>query len=288
MYVIAGATGNVGSAAAHALIKAGKPVTVIVRTEAKAQQWRDQGAETAVLDLTDTAALTKVLTGAAGAFLMVPPNFSVPDFLQASRELIASLATAVKDSAVGHTVVLSSVGAQHDSGTGPIVTVHWAEEALKPVARNLTLVRAAYFLENWAPVLPVALEHGVLPTFLAPDTAMDTIATADIGAFVADSLLHPAQGLRVRSVAGPERYSPQDIASALSDLLGKPVALAPAPAEDATAAFTGMRFPQQAAELYGEMYSGIASGRVAFEDGAAIEHGTTTPREVLAPLLPPR
>ncbi|MCP3756991.1 NmrA family NAD(P)-binding protein [Streptomyces sp. TBY4] len=285
MYVIAGATGNVGSAAARTLIKAGKPVTVIVRSEEKARQWREEGAEAAVLDLTDAPALTRLLTGAVGAFLMVPPNFSVPDYLKASRELISSLATAVKDSGVEHTVLLSSVGAQHDSGTGPIVTVNWGEQALRPVGRNLTFVRAAYFLENWAPVLPVVLEHGVLPTFLAPDTPIDTIATADIGAFVADSLLNPAQGHRIRHVAGPVQYTPQDIASALSDLLGKPVPLAPAPAEDATAAFTGMGFPQQAAELYAEMYAGIANGRVAFNDDAPIEHGTTTPQDVLAPLL---
>lgn len=287
MYVIAGATGNVGSAAAHALLKAGNPVTVIVRSQEKGQQWLDQGAETVVADLTDTAALTKALTGAAGAFLMVPPNYT-PDYLQASRDLIASLATAVKDSGVEHTVLLSSTGAQHDSGTGNIVTVHWGEQALLPAAEDLTLVRAAYFMENWAPVLPIALEQGVLPTFLAPDTPIQTIATVDVGAFVADSLLNPARGHRVRSVAGPAPYSPQDIASALSDLLGKPVPLAPAPVEDVPATFTGMGLPAPVAELFGEMYAGFASGRIAFEDGATIERGTTTPREFLAPLVESR
>lgn len=284
MYVIAGATGNVGSAAADALLKAGKPVTVIVRSQEKARQWTEKGAEAVVADLTDTAALTKALTGAAGAFLMVPPNFT-PDYLQASRELIASLATAVKDSGVEHTVFLSSIGAQHDSGTGNIVTVHWGEQALLPAAENLTIVRAGYFMENWAPVLPVALEHGVLPTFLAPETPIQTIATADIGAFVADSLLNPARGHRIRSVAGPAPYSPQDIADALSGLLGKPVPLAPQPVEDVTATFTGMGMPAPVAELFQGMYAGFAAGHITFEDGATIEHGTTTPREFLAPLV---
>lgn len=285
MYVIAGVTGHVGSAAARALIEAGEPVTVIVRSQEKAAPWLAEGAGAAVLDLGDTTALTEALTGAAGAFLMVPPDYSTPDFLRASRDLTDSLATAVGDSGVGHTVFLSSVGAQHDSGTGPIVTLHRGEEALRAVAANLTLVRASYFLENWVPVLPVVREQGVLPTFLAPGEAIETIATADIGAFVADSLLHPAQGHRIRAVAGPAPYSPADIASALSGLLGKPVALAPAPAEAATEAFTGMGFPPAVAELYAEMYAGIASGRVSFDDGAAVERGTTTPAEFLAPVL---
>lgn len=56
------------------------------------------------------------------------------------------------------------------------------------------------------------------PSFLSPGTSIDTITTADIGAFVAGSFLHPSQGLRVRSVAGPQRYSSEDIASTLSEL----------------------------------------------------------------------
>lgn len=285
MYVIAGATGNVGSAAARRLIEAGEPVTVIVRTEEQARHWRGQGAEATIADLNDTPALTKALTGATGAFLLIPPNYHAPDFLQAGRDLIASLATAVKDSGVQHTVFLSSNGVQHDTGTGPIITARWGEEALRPAATNLTLVRAAYFLENWATVLSVVSEHGVLPTFLTPDAPIQMIAAADIGAFVADSLLNPAQGHRIRHVAGPDRYSPNDIAAALSDLLGKPIATAPTPAEDAAAAFVGMGFPPALAQLLGDLSVGINSGHIGFNDDAPLERGTTAPKAALAALL---
>ncbi|MFD3806778.1 hypothetical protein ACFWSF_33215 [Streptomyces sp. NPDC058611] len=46
-----------------------------------------------------------------------------------------------------------------------------------------------------------------------------------------------------------------------------------------------MGFPPAVAELYAEMYAGIASGRVGFGDGASVERGTTTPAEFLDPVL---
>ena len=72
--------------------------------------------------------------------------------------MIASLAAAVKAAKVPHVVLLSSIGAQHADGTGPIVSVHEAEGALAPVT-HLTAIRAAYFLENWGASLGM-LEQG--------------------------------------------------------------------------------------------------------------------------------
>ena len=48
---------------------------------------------------------------------------------------------------VDHFVLLSSVGADRENGTGPIQTLHYAEEKLGKLA-PLTAVRAAYFREN--------------------------------------------------------------------------------------------------------------------------------------------
>ena len=57
MYVVLGATGHVGSAAANALLQSGKSVTIITRDEAKATAWRSRGAEAAVVDVADVDAL---------------------------------------------------------------------------------------------------------------------------------------------------------------------------------------------------------------------------------------
>src|SRR4051812_31286333 len=57
MFVIMGATGNVGSGAAYALLEAGAPVRVVVRNVEKARPLAEKGAEVFVADISDPAAL---------------------------------------------------------------------------------------------------------------------------------------------------------------------------------------------------------------------------------------
>src|ERR1043165_7598852 len=77
MYAIAGVSGHTGSVAAETLLAQGKPVRVIVRDAAKGAAWSQKGAEVAVASLEDTAALTRALTGVAGAFVLLPPQGTI-------------------------------------------------------------------------------------------------------------------------------------------------------------------------------------------------------------------
>src|SRR5690242_5498306 len=75
MFVIAGVTGHVGSVVASTLLDGGRKVRVIVRDQKKGQAWQRRGAEVAVADLADAAALEQALAGAEGVFALVPPDF---------------------------------------------------------------------------------------------------------------------------------------------------------------------------------------------------------------------
>lgn len=286
MYVIAGATGNTGSAAAESLLEQGKAITVIVRTEEKGQPWRARGAQVAVGSVDDASTLTRILGNAEGAYLLVPPNPSAEDFLGTARGVADALAKAVQDSGVPHVVFLSSIGAHLDSGTGPIRALHYAESVLTPVAKNLTLLRPPYFLENWAPVLGVAKQSGVLPSFLTPNRKIPMIATRDIGRIAAEILVNPAEGRRVIELAGPEDYSPEHIAAIVASLLDRDVRLQPVPLSAAVPTFTSFGFSESTAELFEEMYEGINSGHVDFErDGAEFREGTVNAADVFRGLL---
>src|SRR5687767_9952700 len=130
MLVVAGVSGHVGSVAARTLIAEGKKVRVLVRDAAKGDSWKDQ-AEVAVAALEDRAALTRALSGADGAFFLLPANFAAPDFRAYQRTLGDNIAAAVADSRVPHVALLSSIGADQSEGTGPILGLHWAENALR-------------------------------------------------------------------------------------------------------------------------------------------------------------
>ena len=153
MIAVAGATGHTGKAVADGLLQLGHRVRVIVRTADKGEPWKARGAEVAVASLDDADALTRALTGANAAYLLVPPAPSAPDVLAAQRVVVNALADSVCRSQLGHVVLLSSIGAQHATGVGPIRTLHDAEQALRATGRATTALRAPYFIENWAAVL---------------------------------------------------------------------------------------------------------------------------------------
>ncbi len=178
MYVIAGITGHTGGAAATWLLEGGHQVTGIVRSYDKGEPWKAKGAKIAATDLKDRNALRTVLSDAEGAFLLLPPQYHSEHYIEDSRRLADSMADAVAASGIPHVVLLSSVGAQYKSGTGLILALHHAEESFSHAANNLTLLRAAYFMENWAPMLGSARDSGLLPSFLPDNRKIPMIATA--------------------------------------------------------------------------------------------------------------
>jgi uncharacterized protein YbjT (DUF2867 family) len=240
----------------------------------------------AVAQLENSTLLRHVLNGAKGTYLLIPPNYSSTDLLGEQRRLADALAEAVAESGIPNVVFLSSIGAQHDSGTGPIRSLHYAESVLTPAAKNLTILRACFFLENWAPVLGPAREQGVLPSFLAPHRKIPMIATKDIGRFAAESLVNPFVGHRVIEIEGPQEYSPEDIAQTVGSLLGREVRLESMPPSAAVAALTSAGLSKETARLFEEMYTGINSGHTAFQKrGTEFRRGTTTAAQVLKELL---
>ena len=286
MYVVAGVTGNTGSVAAETLLAQDKQVTVIVRSAEKGEPWKAKGAKVAISSLDDRPKMTEILRDAEGAYLLIPPNYESGNYLEGRRRLIQALAEAVDASKIEHVVLMSSSGAHLPSGTGLILVNHMGEEAIKKVARNLTILRPGSFVENWAAVLGAAKANGVLPTFHSPQHKLVMIATPDVGRFAAESLLDPPPGRRILNLAGPQEYSPEDIAQILSGLLGREVRVVNPPMSAAVATFMKAGFSEEVARLFAEMHEAANTGKLVFEkEGAEFRRGTTTAGEVLQKML---
>jgi uncharacterized protein YbjT (DUF2867 family) len=285
MYVIAGVTGHTGAATADALLARGKQVRVLARDAEKGAAWKAKGCEVAIADLGDPAALSRALEGTEGAFLLSPPNMAAKDFLADRKALLDRMVEGVRRSKVPQVVFLSSVGAQHPAGTGPIVTAHRAEQALRGIAPSVTFLRAAYFLENWGAVVPVAKAQGVLPHFGPIDYPFAQVCARDIGAAVARALVEAAPGTRVVELAGQQDWSVNDVAAAVGTLLGKPVKAVGAPVEAAEAGLRRAGLPPEMARLYAEMYGAAVKGLLAWERPQALTRGATPLVEALRPVV---
>lgn len=266
MYVVLGANGRAGGETAHALIECGEAVRVVVRRPEHGEKWRSLGADVAIADIDDADSIAEALDGALGAFLLNPPPVSGDPYAR-TVEIGTALAKAVRRGRVPKVVVLSSIGAQHASGTGVITTLHQIERLLDHVAPATAFLRSGYFVETWGEVAGIAISEGVLPTFLEPDQRIPTVSTSDVGRTAAALLREDWTGKRIVELSGPEDWSAGDVASAFADALGCPVFPAFVPPQQRAAILAGDAIPYEVATALLGMYEGIAENRFAHEGG---------------------
>lgn len=255
MYAITGVTGHVGGATARELLAAGRPVRAVVRDAAQGEPWAAEGvegAEVAVADLGDRAALAEAFRGCDGAFVLLPTALSEPEPDTYHRRLADSIAGAVGDSGVPHVVMLSSIGAELPDGTGPIRWLHHLENQLRATDVLLTSIRSWHFQEKVETVLGAALEAGVYPVFGdSADIPTTMIATRNIGTAVAESLLSPPPASEIIELDGPQ-YTERQVADKLAAVLGKALQVVTIPRDGWVDAMVDAGVPPPlAAELIG-------------------------------------
>jgi uncharacterized protein YbjT (DUF2867 family) len=277
MYTIFGATGNTGSIVVERLLAAGKHVRAVVRSsDAKLK-----ATELAVGDVTDAAFVAKALAGAEGAYLMLPPDLKSNEVLAKNRRVADNYAAGLTAAKVPHAVFLSSIGAQLPSGTGPIAGNHYGEVALQKTATKLTLLRAAYFIDNILNNAYPMKSDGVLPVFGGGEGyPFPMVASRDIGAAAADALLSPPSATQWIELHGPRDYSFVDAAAAASQILGRTVKATALPIEQMVPTLTKLGFSENMAGLYREMTEAFGKG-LGFEGNGRTLKGTTELADVL-------
>jgi NAD(P)H dehydrogenase (quinone) len=287
LYTIMGITGRVGGVTARALLAAGKKVRGVVRDKAKAAAWEKLGVELVVAKATDVAALTKAFQGAEGVFVMNPPCFTPAPGYPEAREIGGALRQAIEASRPPCVVGLSSIGGQHDHGTGLIVQCHILEEELAALPVPMAFVRAGWFMENSASDVASARQQGQILGFLDPlDRAFPMVATEDIGDLIASVLQQDWNGKRILELEGPQRYSTLDAAATFSRLLKRLVVAKTVPHDEWAAVFESQGMPADRTAPRIEMVDGFNSGWIEFERKAT-EHfrGKRALEEVLQDLI---
>jgi NAD(P)H dehydrogenase (quinone) len=286
MYAVVGITGKVGGAIAENLLAQGERIRAIVRNPEKATQWRERGADVAVADVDNADALASAFEDAEGVFLMVPPNFAPAPGFPELRKTLSSYHAALAKALPKKAVYLSSIGAEQTTGLGLITGSHLLEQTLSDLPIAQAFLRAGWFMENHAWDVTTAQAEGKIFSNLYPlDRKFSLVATADIGKAGADVLRQEWKGNRYIEVAGPEQYSPNDIAGALSSALQRSVEAVTVPREKWTEFFLSQGMPEGRTEARAEMVDGFNSGWIHFGvPGTEHVTGTTSLTTVLAKL----
>lgn len=282
MFFVTGITGKVGGAAARRLLNEGHTVRALVRDPQKAEEWSQKGVDVRRGDFNDAAAVAGALEGVEGAYLMLPPFFAPAPGFPEAKSIIASFREALRQAPPPRLVALSSVGSQQSSGLGMITATHLLEEGLGDLPVPTAFVRPGSFLENYTRALQAAASTGRFDSFLQPtDRTFPMVATEDIGHEVARLLIGGWSGTKIVELGSP--VSPDDLARAMGEVLGRPVQARAIPRAQWEASLEAQGMPPGFIRPYLEMEDAYNSGWIDFGvPGTERVVGTVTPAQVFA------
>lgn len=231
MYIILGGTGNVGSSVAETLLEKGEDVTIVSRDEKKISEWEAKGAKVEIVDVIETDKLREVFKKGKRAFLLNPPSDLSGDNVAEEKQTVESILNALENSGLEKVVAESTYGARKGDGIGDLGVLFGFEEGLRKIRIPVDVIRAAYYMSNWAMSVESARNEGVVHTFYPPEFELPMVSPKDIGKIAADLLTEDSEGFRLHYVEGTKVYSSDDVAEAFGKALNKKVEAVQIPPE---------------------------------------------------------
>jgi uncharacterized protein YbjT (DUF2867 family) len=154
-FLITGATGATGGAAAEQLLKQGRRVRAFVhRSDERAEKLRKRGADIVVGDLLDFDSVRAALQNVDRAYFVYPIR---PGLVQAT----AQFAQAAREAGIEAIVNMSQVSARSDAKSHS-ARDHWlAEQVFDWSGLNVAHIRPTYFAE-WLLYLAPMIRQGVM------------------------------------------------------------------------------------------------------------------------------
>ncbi len=272
--------GNIGRVVVERLLEAKHDVVVISRHPEKVAALTSNGATLVRGSIDEDAIVDRALDGADALFWLTPIAFEPADYMAWAKDIAHRAASAARRRGVGRAVVISSIGAQHDSGVGPISCNPVIEKAFATAVPNVTFLRPGSFMENLLQHVGTIARGGTMYTRYPTSRKIPWIATRDIAASAFRALTDErGPGSRMLELQGPEDLDQLQVASIVSEGIRRPVAAVEVTEEQAKQGMVGVGMPSVFADLLLEMYAGLASGRM--QRTQARSAATSTPTTLL-------
>jgi len=263
---------------------------LLARHPEKLQDFAKEGATIREGSLLDENFLLEATKDVDALFWLTPPDYQSSNFRANQDQLGEAAARAIRENKISRVVDLSSVGAQHDSGTGPADGLHDVEEILAKAAKNITHLRAAYFFENYLMQLE-GIKQGQIYLPVSNQVRMPMISTADVAQAAADRILDTNwSGRTVVEVEGPQAMTFNEAAEQIGKGLGRHVKHVEVADDQAKESMKQMGLSDHVTDTMLELYHGIGTGRVNFEGQNNVHVNTNTTladfaKQVIKPAL---
>jgi uncharacterized protein YbjT (DUF2867 family) len=221
--LVTGATGRQGGAVIRHLLPKGWGLRALTRDPSAyaAKELVRQGVEVVQGDLEDSASVERAAIGVYGVY-------SVQDFwaVGAKREVQQgkNVADAAKKANVNHFVYSSVGGTERNTGIPHWESKWQIERYIRSLSLPATMIRPVAFMETYyVDQVEVGILKGKLADPIRGDKPYQTIATDDIGAFVALAFDRPTEFIgKELEIAGSELTN-LEAAEVFSRVLGRTV-----------------------------------------------------------------
>ncbi|MDZ4186234.1 MAG: SDR family oxidoreductase [Desulfuromonadales bacterium] len=240
--LVTGASGNLGRAAVIALKNAGFTVRSASRHPEKVEN-------SVLFDYTDHTTHEPAINGANGALLIAPPLDA-----DAPEKVIPAI-DACKFLDVRHIVFISALGVYADEKS-PLRII---ERHLMDCGVGYTILRPNFFAENFTSGFLAPMVASGRISVAAGDGKTSFISTGDIAAVITAAFIHGPHN-RSYNLTGPAALDYHEVASILSQGLGKTVEYQPISEEEMVQGAIKDGLPASIAQYLALLYSGVRNG----------------------------
>jgi uncharacterized protein YbjT (DUF2867 family) len=270
-YVVIGATGRTGQIVSEELLKNGQAVRAVGRSADKLEMLAKLGAEIIVGDVTSADDMKRAFDGTDAAYVMIPPNFTASDFRKYQEEATDNFADAISTGGTKYVVSLSSVGANHAEGLGPVNGLFYLEKQLDGIPDLSTLhLRSGFFMENLLGSIGMVKKMGVYGAATPASLPWPLIATSDIGNYAAVRLeALNFTGKNVQYLLGPRDVTGEEVARLMAKTLDiETIPYVQFSLEDLKKGMMDGGLSEHFADLFCELYEGFNNGLMDYHRDA--------------------
>jgi uncharacterized protein YbjT (DUF2867 family) len=251
MYLVTGATGNVGSAIVDQLLALGEQVRVFTRNPGKVARWGNQ-IEIAIGDFTQPETFADAFKGVEAAFLMSggPGGEPFQQLVDAARQQGTTRIVFLSTILAGDPIF--AIGKLHKE----------KEDAIIASGLSGTFLRPGGFMSNtfqWAGSIK---SDGVVYNPMGTGQ-FAPIAPEDIAAVAVKALLSPSLPGQIYELTGAQLINVPQQVETLSKLLNRPLRTVDISTETAVENMVRVGVPAPIAAGVGKSFEAIRNGRAA-------------------------
>jgi uncharacterized protein YbjT (DUF2867 family) len=259
MILITGASGNAGGAVLHEVLKSGRGVRAMVRSQQDTAKV-PQGAAAVVADFADKQSLRRALEGVDTAYLVCSP-------VRELVELESNMIDACREAGVKHVVLNSALGARDYSKSFP----SWhrkVEDKLKASGIGYTILRPNGFMQNLIAYFAPSIRAGGAFYQSTGNAKISHLDLRDIAAAAVGILRSPSQHAeKIYELNGPEAVSYTEVAEKISKATGRKVQYIDIPPDAQRKVLLEMGMPDFMVTALLELQEYYVSGKASRVDG---------------------